>query len=141
MFNKFKSNINTLDLIKKKLEGTPIHNGDLRLVLSGLFKSSATILYKKRKLGTLGLNSGTSEIQTLVRAAQRFCPELFVVKVSEYYQIRESKNTSYLGQVIELYTDNDKQLTYVVKDLLEGDKRFYTHSQMVDKATRIHKVG
>ena len=142
MFDKFKfNNIAKLVVIKKQLENTPLNNGDLLVKPEGLFKTSLEVFYKKQSLGVLNAKSGASDIRSLIKAAQRFCPELHPVNVSEYYQIKTSAITSYLGQVTEIYTNNDKKLTYVVKDLFTGKLEFYTHFEMVDISTRIYKVG
>lgn len=154
------SKVENLVWVKSLFQGLPIDNGDLTFkpcshYINKIYRSEYQILYKNRSIGVIILDKDnppdSKHLNNLVKAAMAFSPELFPVRINEFYNLRtynylpiidQRIEHSILVQVIEIYLDLETQLPiYLVKTVTTGELKTYSHTDFSQIVTRIQKVA
>lgn len=139
---------------RAQFQGSALDNGDLSLEpvskLSGEdYLAGYAILYKTQYIGYFTLNESIdkSELKAYIKHVARFCPELFPVKVFEFYNVPQDLYNPYnttlkLVQVLDLYQDLETDLPiYMIKDVVTNQLETSSHSLFAWHATKVVKVG
>lgn len=131
-----------LDLIKEKLKSSLIYNGDLFVEVTDNKKTSFNVFYKKKLLGDLDIDDPKDRVDQLVKSAQKFCPELFIVKTGEFYEIEKASGNTVLAEVHEIYMNsNTGEMVYMFRSLYDSQLFLVYHSRIVDRAIKFQRIS